>query len=65
MLKPAQNQFLWDLIRVADPRLTASHSQLGFFFFFLLSYTRNLCSNKLGQMENHFRLVHSKHYISH
>lgn len=29
--KPARNQFLWDLIRVADPRLTASHSQLGFF----------------------------------
>lgn len=28
--KPARNQFLWDLIRVADPRLTASSSQLSF-----------------------------------
>lgn len=35
-LKPAQNQFHWDLIKVADPRLPLIHS-LGVFFCFLLS----------------------------
>lgn len=33
-LKPAQNQFLWDLIKGADPRLPLIHSLGGFFFVF-------------------------------
>lgn len=60
-LKPAQNQFLQDLIRGADPRLTASPSQLGIF----AKLRKNCVQKKLDQMENRFHLVLSKHYISH
>lgn len=59
-LQPARNRFLRDLIRGADPRLTASPSRLAIF----AKLRKNGVPKKLDQMENRFHLVLSKHYIS-